>query len=222
MKNSKSLKRIILAASLLFTVYTEAQIGRFQVGPRFGMGASDISVSDVDGERLGFHTTAGISSRFNFTNFFALSADFLLDYRSMYRDRTGVIVDWNEFGPADYVTRTNLLYASVPLLAHLSVGGDKFRVGIMAGPSLNFFLYGDQHNVYREENLRDYDERTRLEDLNTFNPGFLYGIGFYSTTKSNQTVYLDIRHSFGLERIGKVNGNNMYNQNLSLSLGLLF
>lgn len=223
MKTSKfKLNILLLSTAFLFSTTILGQDRGFHVGPRVGIGASDINITNVSGERPGLSTALGVTTMYKFTPFFGISADFLMDYRSMYRNGNGFVVDWDEFGPADYVTRTNMFYASIPLTANVSLGNERFRVGFMTGPSINLFIYGDQNRVYNDSELRQYDERTRLDDINTFNPGFLYGVGFYSTTKEANTFYIDFRHSFGVERIGRINNNNAYIQQAMVSIGLLF
>mgnify|MGYP002619993355 CR=1 FL=1 len=221
MKMSR-LKIMLLSTAIVFTASVLSQEKGFHIGPRVGIGASDINITDVSGERLGLSTATGITTMYKFTRFFGISADFLMDYRSMYRNGTGFIANWNDFGPADYVDRTNMLYASIPLTANVSLGNEKFRVGFMAGPSINLFMYGDRNRVYNDRDLREYNNRTRLDGIHTFNPGFLYGFGFYSQTKDNNTFYVDFRHSFGVESIGRINNNRVYTQQAVMSIGLLF
>lgn len=216
------LKILLLGTAFLFTTTILGQNQGFHIGPRVGIGASDINITDVSGERPGLSTSVGVTTMYKFAPFFGISADFLIDYRSMYRNGTNFVADLDEFGPADYVDRTNMFYASIPLTANLSLGSERFRVGFMAGPSLNLFIYGDQNRIYNESDLRHHDERTRLDDIHTFNPGFLYGVGFYSSTKEANTFYIDFRHSFGVERVGRINNNNAYIQQAMVSFGLLF
>jgi hypothetical protein len=221
------MKRLMLLVCMLQSGLAMAQgLSGFYYGAKVGVGESNFNstgLAETSGKLL---LMGGFSGSYHFNDYFALSAEFLLNSKSANnRDKVTEPGQGGIFGGSGtdyfYTDRYRTLDIEIPLLPKFTIGKNGFYLQAFAGPSLNFNIGGIEARTFEDENYNNqngYAERP-MTGLNTTHFSAVYGLGVLVLAPNEQLFSVDFRMSNGLSPFKSFNNQEARYSFFAVSLG---
>ena len=203
-----------------------AQEGEFKYGTRIGLGESQLKFSGISGVSNKLALSIGIASGYQFNDIIGVSADFL--FTSKGGKREGIHTTTGTLGMKQeyvYDDKYRLFYAELPLALTLRVPlKENFYLRGFAGPSINFKILGTESRAYENEN---FDEKNGyfnrdLEDLETIDYAYFYGLGVEIIASDDRSYFLDFRLNEPISTAGQINNIEVENKYFLISASCMF
>ncbi|MFT6947326.1 MAG: hypothetical protein ACJARP_001750 [Vicingaceae bacterium] len=228
MNSNISCRNVILIVITVVSSFrmAQAQEGEFKYGTRIGLGESQLNFSDISGESNKLALSIGIASTYQFNDIIGVSADFLFTSKGGKRDgveTTSSALGFNQ--EYEYTDKYRLFYAELPLALTLRVPlKENFYLRGFGGPSINFKVLGTEDRLFEDDNFNDRDgySNRNLEDLETVDYSYFYGLGVEVVGNDDRSYLLDFRLNQALGTAGEINNTEVENSYFLISASCLF
>lgn len=222
------MKTKITALVIFLTAATvSAQFKGFHIGGRFGIGQSNTSyktdgISPALSSKL--FVSGGITSNYQFNRFLGINTDILISQKSTEYTSSIVMEDISGVSEQPYRNQISGWWLDVPVTGQFSFKIKEFGVRYYAGPQAGFNLVATETREYDNKTYQEENGYYRREyrNVNITEFAFLQGLGICARDKGERIYFLDFRIAKGFTPFTKINGNNVYNNNFSLSAGCMF
>ena len=118
-------------------------------------------------------------------------------------------------------------YFELPILFKTTFGSEKFKIGVLAGPSFNYLnsVLASQtrkSNGNTDSSTREIDLNNSIFDVNRFDLGLVLGVQPTYHIGERGRIFFDARYELGFLNVFKdVSNNSVLNLCLGLSLGYM-
>ncbi|MBC7774806.1 MAG: PorT family protein [Phycisphaerae bacterium] len=198
------MKNMLFTAAFVFCGIMIAQSQEFSLGPSIGINTAWLQ--DAPGETNGLiGLNAGLTLVYSTEEHWGIGMDLKYSAEGVETELRGS------------KAQTHLNYARIPVkfIYFFNDFGNDFRPKIYLGPSLGI-LTGGKTEQFLEVGTNKVDSKDLYEDIDL---GLTFGTGFNYRVAPGTWLNLDLAYGHGFTDIAKF-GNNVYNRNLSLNVGL--